>query len=197
MFCNKCGKELKEGVQFCTGCGAQLKMVPAHKAEEAEAPAEVVAAQAESTKPEPQPAALQGTGKKKKTGLWLLLALILVTGIGCAVYFLFLREKPGKENPSDANLSQETSGPDILTTVAQDMRPKVWVQNENIEIAQLIDKYFQAKTEANSAELERILIPGRQRILCCCRRKPRYMSGTGILGFILIRAWRAWKQDCL
>lgn len=26
MFCNKCGKEIREGAAFCTGCGAKVKM---------------------------------------------------------------------------------------------------------------------------------------------------------------------------
>ena len=30
MFCTRCGKELKEGVRFCTNCGAPVKARPAH-----------------------------------------------------------------------------------------------------------------------------------------------------------------------
>lgn len=29
MYCPKCGKELKEGVKFCTGCGEKLISHPA------------------------------------------------------------------------------------------------------------------------------------------------------------------------
>ena len=33
MYCEKCGKELREGARFCPGCGAALKTVKHDKKE--------------------------------------------------------------------------------------------------------------------------------------------------------------------
>lgn len=47
----------------------------------------------------------------------------------------------------------------ILVLSGRDTREKAWVRNENKEIEQLVNTYFKAKTEANAAAMEKVLVP--------------------------------------
>ena len=91
MFCEKCGKEIKEGSAFCTSCGAPVQGKPAAAESQPSAPVPVAASQptgpATVVQPAPPPMApgapafapLPPPPKKKHTGLIIgIVALVLV-----------------------------------------------------------------------------------------------------------------------
>lgn len=84
MFCNKCGREIREGSDFCTGCGARAKA-----ASLPQRPIRETATKTEVTK-----AAVPFAGRKpkKKTPLLVgtLLALLV---LGAGIWFFFLRSR--------------------------------------------------------------------------------------------------------
>lgn len=103
MFCPKCGNQLKEGVKFCTKCGARMddlrlentsanQQQAAAKQPEAKPPVAIKPASVRKT-PEKNPKDKKPTEKKGKgkTGIILLLILLLIVvlaaGMG-AVYYL-------------------------------------------------------------------------------------------------------------
>lgn len=46
----------------------------------------------------------------------------------------------------------------ILVLSGRDSREKAWVRNDNKDIAQLVNTYFKAKTEANAAAMEKVMV---------------------------------------
>ncbi len=107
MFCVNCGKELKDGTKFCSGCGAKQEIVdttPEIKEEPApvvEEPAPIVeepAPVAEEPAPvaeEPQPVAEEPQPKKKKgKGKKIIIsvaAVVAVLGISVAAAFPYVK----------------------------------------------------------------------------------------------------------
>lgn len=58
MFCRQCGKELPDGVKFCSGCGAEVN------------PAQ------EAPKPAPVQPVYEAPDEKEKEGKWNVLAIV-------------------------------------------------------------------------------------------------------------------------
>ncbi|WP_306479936.1 zinc ribbon domain-containing protein [Mediterraneibacter sp.] len=65
MFCEKCGKEIKEVDKFCPYCGAENKTD-----------------KAESVQTAPSDFKDKGTGKKKKGAVIAIIALVIIVAIG-------------------------------------------------------------------------------------------------------------------
>lgn len=110
MFCTRCGKELKEGVRFCTNCGAPVKARPAHPEPKEQQPEtrqpeirQPEARQPEARQPETrepkerQPEIRQNgqesapAGKPKKQGGVIAVIIILaiaIIGLSAAAFWL-------------------------------------------------------------------------------------------------------------
>lgn len=107
MFCRECGKELKDGVKFCSGCGAAVQ------------PAE--AAQSSNTADErsnmaAQPAPLQVKPKKGKGGviaIILVMMVLLLSGVGAALYF------SGNDDKVSEGKKEEGKKPETATAFRQ------------------------------------------------------------------------------
>lgn len=115
MFCSKCGKEIREGVNFCSGCGAPVKKVAEAPSTGAVQPAG--AAQSEGAV---QPAGEHNTEgsqiasapepmkqKKSRKGLWAVIIriciLLLAGGATAAWYFL-----GGNDGGNDRTLDRDS-----------------------------------------------------------------------------------------
>ncbi len=102
MFCTKCGKQLKEGTSFCTGCGAKINPLPPQDAApQPAAPAPQPAAPMQQAQ---EPAApKKGLPKGAKIAIIIAAAatglLIVIAGVIVALYFLVI--KPKLENVSE------------------------------------------------------------------------------------------------
>lgn len=101
MFCTKCGKELKDGSKFCTGCGAALDQAPAPTPAHAPAPQVPVAV------------------KKKMGGgtiaLIIAVAVLAVAAVALLV-MLLLGGKNGAQDPAPSvpAATDAIDAPDVL-----------------------------------------------------------------------------------
>jgi len=100
MFCNNCGKELKEGTKFCPGCGSPVGAAPAVeevKSAPVESPVAEPAAAVEAAPVEKAPAA---GGKKHGKGLLIggvaVVAVLLVVILLLSGAFTSAKAKVGK-----------------------------------------------------------------------------------------------------
>lgn len=97
MFCTKCGKELKDGARFCTGCGAALDGAPAPAPTPTPTPAPAptptpTPAPTPTPTPAPAPAPYApAVGKKKMSGgVIALIVIAVVLAVAAAVLAVIL-----------------------------------------------------------------------------------------------------------
>lgn len=108
MFCSKCGQEIREGVQFCTACGARTKA-----ASLPQRPVESEPVQEQSV-----PVSVR-SGKKK--GWILALLLLLLLGIGAGVWYFFLRGGKSIDLNRYLQLSTEGKSGSYMATMRLDV----------------------------------------------------------------------------
>ena len=133
MFCTKCGKQVKEGASFCTGCGAKINPLPAQDA---------VPAQAETPTPK------KGLPKGAKIAIIIAAAvtglLIILAGVGLAVYFLVLKPKFEKVNDiieEVVEIETDDTKPDSIDLPPlEDVEPVPHVSDE--EVDEYVDDIF-------------------------------------------------------
>lgn len=103
MFCTKCGKELKDGSRFCTGCGAALDQAPAP-----------------TPTPAPAPVLQAPVAARKRLGGGTIALIMAVAVLAvAAVVLLAMLLLSGKDGAGDAAPSAPTStdaidAPDVL-----------------------------------------------------------------------------------
>lgn len=83
MFCPKCGKELKDGSKFCTGCGAAVSSAPTPVSAPAPTPTPAPA-------PAPAPAAPVAARKKMGGGMIALIVAVAVLAVAAVVLAVVL-----------------------------------------------------------------------------------------------------------
>ena len=112
MFCKRCGKELKEGAQFCQYCGTK---VMAGKTEESSVPRQPVepkgaeterSASHTVTKPG-EPVESSGVVNKVVVGI-VIAVIILITGV--VLYLLMSKKRDDIEITGGASVGYEESG---------------------------------------------------------------------------------------
>jgi len=116
MFCRRCGKELKEGARFCTGCGCEQTFIPALE---------------QVSKPEPVAPAGQPEEEAVETSsnkiLVIILAVLSVVLAGCIVAGIFIFTGTRFQDTVSVSDSQEgkkgkkkTKGEEVEEATAED-----------------------------------------------------------------------------
>lgn len=114
MFCKRCGKELKEGAQFCQYCGTKVA-VTAGKTEESSVPRQPVepkgaeterSASHTVTKPG-EPVGKSGVVNKVVVGTVVAIVIIV---IGVVLYLLMSKKRDDIETTGGASVGYEESG---------------------------------------------------------------------------------------
>ena len=113
MFCKRCGKELKEGAQFCQYCGTKVA-VTAGKTEESSVPRQPVepkgaeterSASHTVTKPG-EPVGKSGVVNKVVVGTVVAIVIIV---IGVVIYLLMSKQRDDIETTGEASVGYEES----------------------------------------------------------------------------------------
>lgn len=115
MFCTQCGQELRDGVKFCTSCGAVVKSAPVQPVSEQVTATPITNVEPESVQPvdtqpenvqpvDTQPENVQKPAKKKGIGviiaLIIVLTVIILALIGVSLVEFWI--KGGKEKIYEA-----------------------------------------------------------------------------------------------
>ena len=137
MFCKRCGKELKEGAQFCQYCGTKVA-VTAGKTEESSVPRQPVepkgaeterSASHTVTKPG-EPVGKSGVVNKVVVGTVVAIVIIV---IGVVIYLLMSKQRDDIETTSEASVGYEESGENSNSQYIADQDSQEAVSSETPE----------------------------------------------------------------
>lgn len=131
MFCNRCGKEINEGIKFCPACGKEIKpVVKSGNAIKPEASVELKANHEPQVYEQEKPFVnVSGAGIGIGKILLIVISALLVTA--GVVFVLIL--KPWKDEPKEANqpseVQEETLNENVSETMGEDKEEETHVEH--------------------------------------------------------------------
>lgn len=147
MFCKKCGKELKEGEQFCTGCGTKVSVVPETVPMKA-MPNETGVNKSEPIAPVPQNSNV-GKGSVLPIVVGVIVAIVVI-GVLIGVGMLIL-------SPRKVTLADSFEQTEIVETeeVVEEVTEEATEESTEAEPVLTIKKKIETTTYLN----EEIMVP--------------------------------------
>lgn len=148
MFCTKCGKELKDGSRFCTGCGAALGGAPTPAP--APAPTPVPTPPPAPTPVPPPVSYTPAVGKKKMSGgVIALIVAVAVLAVAAVVLTVVLVLGNGK-NSARTDLPNDPAATDAFGAIdAPDVLPAGSFDADDMD-----GEYYCAQETGSTLELD-------------------------------------------